>query len=175
MKKIKLGDKPPRDMGEIRRKLDLWAGLRVYRIFGFAFAIGGVVVAGSSLLPPYEPGLIAVRVIGGVLFFGGFAALLLRNARRTYESRVHALQDGVMVAATVTAHARKFVFWKSERDFVVVVGFEYDGARGSARIQSPRAELHEQLPLGGTVSGLFDPSSGKSLFLESMGYTVHEE
>ena len=172
MERIELKQSPPRDLEEIRRKIDLRAGLRVYRFFGYAFAVGAVVVAGSSFVLPAEPGLIASRVLVGLLFFGGLAVLLLRRSRRTYQSRVHALRDGVMVAATVVHHGRTFVFWKSERDYVVAVEFEYDGAHVSAKIQSPRAELQEQLPPGSTVTGLFEPRSNQTLLLESLGYTV---
>jgi hypothetical protein len=77
-----------------------------------------------------------------------------------------------MVAARVVRHGRTFVFWKSERDYVVVVQFEHEGAHVSAKIQSPRAALQKQLPPGSTVTGLFEPQSNQTLFLESLGYTV---
>lgn len=172
MKRIDLKTRPPRDLKTIQREIDLRAGLWVYRFFGYAFAIGAVVVAGSSFMPPYEPGLIVVRVFGGLFVFGGLAVLLLRSSQRTYRSRVRALRDGVMVHATVVRHSRKFVFWKSKRDYVVAVDFEHNGAHQSARIQSSNADLLEALPPGSTVTGFFDPESTQSLFLESLGYTV---
>jgi hypothetical protein len=54
MERIELKQSPPRDLEEIRRKIDLHAGLRVYRFFGYAFALGAVVVAGSSFVLPAD-------------------------------------------------------------------------------------------------------------------------
>ncbi len=52
-----------------------------------------------------------------------------RKARKARKRADLVVRDGVMVEATVVRHGRKFVFWKSARDYVVAVEFEHDGAR----------------------------------------------
>lgn len=170
---IHLPERPPRDMERIRELIDLRSGLRVYQLFGFAFLFAAVVVVGTSFLPPYEPGLIVFKVVAGLLFFGGFAAVLLRKARNVFETRANVLRDGIVVEATVVSLGRAFVFWKSTRDYVVVVEFEHEGTRHQAKIQSPRSEIHDRLPPGARLCGLFEPRSGRSLFLESLGHSLH--
>jgi len=98
--------------------------------------------------------------------------LLLRNARQTYQRRVNALRNGVAVEAKVVEHRRTFVFWKSTRDYVAIVEVEGSRGGGMAKIQSSRAELHEQLPIGGPVIGFLDAERDQTVFLESMGYTL---
>jgi hypothetical protein len=159
-------------MDRIREFIDLRSGLRVYQFFGYALLVAAVVVVASSFLPPYEPGLIAFKVVAGLLLFGGFAALLLRKARTIFDARVKALRDGMMVEASVVSHGRAFVFWKSTREHVVVVEFEHEGTRHRAKIQSPKAEIHDQLPTGSRLPGLFEPQSGRSLFLETLGHSL---
>ena len=69
-------------------------------------------------------------------------------------------------------HRRTFVFWKSTRDYVAIVEVEGSRGGGMAKIQSSRAELHEQLPIGGPVIGFLDAERDQTVFLESMGYTL---
>ncbi|NBB90136.1 MAG: hypothetical protein GVY23_02895 [Spirochaetes bacterium] len=159
-------------MDRIRELIDLRCGLRVYQFFGYAFLGAAVVVVASSFLPPYEPGLIVFKVFAGLLFFGGFAALLLRKARKVFDARVNVLRDGIVIEASVVSHGRAFVFWKSTRDYVVGVEFEHAGTRHRAKSQSPKAEIHDQLPTGSRLPGLFEPQSGRSLFLQSLGHSL---
>jgi hypothetical protein len=172
MTTIKLLKNPPRDLNQMGELMDIRSGLRVYQLFGYAFLVAAVVVVASSFLPPYEPGLIVFKVVAGLLFFGGFAALLLRKARKVFDARVNVLRDGIVIEASVVSHGRAFVFWKSTRDYVVVVEFEHEGTRHQAKIQSPKAEIHEELPSGSRLPGLFEPRSGRSLFLESLGHSL---
>jgi len=172
MNTIHLPEQTPRDMQHIRELIDLHTGLRGYQFFGYAFFFAAVVVVASSLLPPHQPGLIVFKVVAGLLFFGGFAALLLTKARNTYAARVNVLRNGIVVEATVVSHGRAFVFSKSTRDYVVILESENEGTRHRAKIQTGQAEIHDRLPPGSRVKGLFEPQSGHSLFLESLGYTL---
>ena len=172
IKTIHLSEHTPRDMQRIRELLDLRAGLRSYQLFGYAFFFAAVVVVASSVLPPYESGLIVFKIVAGLLLFGGFAMVLLRKARNAYAARVNVLRNGIIVEASVVSHERAIVFSKSTRDYVVILEVEHEGTRHQAKIQSRQAVIHDRLPPGSRLKGLLEPNSGHSLFLESLGYSL---
>ncbi len=96
--------------------------------------------------------------------------LMIRTARLKLNKRLFAIRDGVIIEAMAIKHGRSFVFWKSERDFTVLLEFTGpDSKKYHHTIQSGSRSLHYALTLQSKTMGFYDKKSGFLLFPVEIG------
>jgi hypothetical protein len=164
---------PPRDPTRFRDLMDFKKGLRVYYFFGTFFSLGTVMLILSVFLPPYEAGLILFKIIAGLGLFGTMSFILLGTAIQRHRERLQAFSEGMILEGTVTEHGRKFVFWKSSRDYTVTVEIWLDdNTTISATVQYPDVEIHKKNPLQSSTPAFVDTTSNSVFIPAEIGVEI---
>jgi hypothetical protein len=172
---ISLPEKRPRDAMQLKKKLPLHRGLTAYYFFGV-----------FALIVPFIPAIILavngmISNLGWLplLFFftlaETFAFLYLNYANKNYLRRLRALGNGVAVKAKVLRHSRSFVSWKSSRNYVLTVGYEFKGKQIQTRFDATFSELLSNFPINSDISGLHDPDSDSVFFPPEIGLILEEK
>ena len=161
---LALSEMRPRDTTQLKKKLPLHKGLAAYYFFGI-----------FTLIAPFAP-ILSIGLAGDIkllgwgpliLFFLACEALsfyLLHHANRIYLRRLKGLSQGIFVKGTVKHHGRNFVFWKSSRNYNISIAFELAGAQIYHIVQSNKADLHNDFPIGTELWGLHDAEGLGSCF-----------
>lgn len=140
--------RPPEDF----QHWPLYRGLGSWRFFGYFAGLGVVLLAGSLLIPPYETGVLLLKLTG-CLIFALLSRQLLKLAHKKVAWRQQILRTGKRLNGTVTHHQKAFNPFSSWKDWVIEVAFEDEGqpyriqARLARRDDIRYAKKGEQLPL----------------------------
>jgi hypothetical protein len=161
---LALGELRPRDSTQLKKKLPLHKGLSAYYFFGI-----------FALIAPFAP-ILSISLAGDVkllgwgpllLFFMACEALsfyFLFHANKTYLRRLKGLSHGIFVKGIVKEQGRNFVFWKSSRNYTITIAFELAGKQIYHKVQSNKASLHADFPVGTELWGLHDVDGLGSCF-----------
>jgi hypothetical protein len=169
IKEIVVKSNPPRKIDDI----DLKSGLRVYYFFGYFFLAGALFMVFTAFLPPHEAGVRFFKIVFGFLVFGGLGYFSLSIAEKKYKARKLAFENGIIIEAIAISQSRCFVFWKSERDYVVTL--EYRDINLQIKhclVQSSDSDFYNLLPIGKKTSGFYDQESGSAFFPIEIGYLI---
>jgi hypothetical protein len=165
---------PPREPARFKDLMDFKNGLRVYYFFGSFFSLATVMLMLSAFLPPHEAGLIIFKIIAGVGLFGTLSFILLRTAAQRHRKRLQAFRKGMILEGTVTKHGRKFVFWKSSRDYTVTVEILLDdNTTISTIVQGPDGVIHKKNPLQSKIPAFVDTTSESVFIPAEIGVEIH--
>jgi hypothetical protein len=155
---IKLSSTIPRSREELQ-KVPLKKGLRLYFFFAyFLFGAAGLGFLSGILNIIYtnnwKLGIVQMIFGTGFLIFLGLVPFY-RPARKKLHLRSIAFERGELTEATVTRQYRKFVAWKSARDWMIdaVVIFE-DGKKIIGTLQTPKYQLGNSLKPGTKLQAL---------------------
>jgi hypothetical protein len=128
----------------------------------------------SAFLPPHEAGLIIFKIITGVGLFGTLSFILLRSATQRQRERLQAFRKGIIIEGTVTKHGRRFVFWKSSRDYTVTVEISLDdNTTISATVQGSNGLIHKKNPLQSKILAFVDMTSESIFIPAEIGVEIH--
>jgi hypothetical protein len=167
IRNITIPNKPPRDFKKENIKIPFQKGLIGYYFYGSILT--GLMLMVFSLLwmGPHEPGLITFK-ISASFCSGLIGFLMIKSAHKKYISRINAFKNGEILTGKIINHGRKFVPWKSFRDYTVTVEIKMKNSETNQAensiiqhvIQSSRDTLHDELPVGSQTAVLFDGNSG---------------
>jgi len=158
LKTISISNNTPRDIKQLKLTLNLKKGLGGYYFFGYFFMFAFFLPALSYLIISREfsfPLIFQLIICNLISVFVGF--IIFKNVDKRYLKRLNAFVYGQICNAKVISHERRFVFWKSTRDYSVTV--ELINTNGEIQheiIQSSNSYLHKQLPVGSEINGLID-------------------
>jgi hypothetical protein len=168
-KTISLPDKRPRDAVQLKKKLPLYKGLIPYYFFG-VFALIGPFIPIVIIALNGEIGQIG----WGPLVFAFFAAeivafILLNIANKNYLRRLKAFSNGVPIKGQLIEKTRAFIFWKSSKNYILIVNFSFKGKNQNFKISSSDALLHSTFGEKDEILGLYDPESDSVCFPPEIG------
>jgi hypothetical protein len=172
---ITLSRAVPRDEEEIRSVIPLRKGLTVSYAFAVFFMI-------ASLVPLIAYHLIDEGPFDTLMTIYCFAFLIVADligvfifvrTHVKYTRRLNALVKGIPVAGTVEKQERKFVFWKSNKDYVLVVKFNIDDKNSiHSKVCSGDTNFHLNNPEGKQLTGFYDAETKAAFFPVEIGMEI---
>lgn len=157
---IKIPHNPPRGLMAFKGKIDFRKQYRGYVFYGGIFLTLAIMVGTSFFFPPLETDLIifkSVMVILGLII--GINIFL--HVTKKHKERIQAFTHGTLVHGTVIAHGRKFVPWKSARDYTITIQVPHEKDREARKSDS---SFHSEYPMQSHITLLFDHKT-KSAFI----------
>lgn len=164
VKKIVLKKTPPRDISEQKKALHLHNELFPYYFFGVFFIVAPVFVAVLLVIQSSTNSWAALIISTAIFMLVGF--FIFRYGFKQYKRRLDAVKNGQITTAEVVRHGRAFTFWKSTRNYTVVLKIK-DGQE--FRLSSPSRSLQLILPKGRTVTVLYHPETGNYYLPQETG------
>lgn len=137
-----------------------------YLFAGIMFFLAWIGILLSTLIPPYESGLILFKISGGTVVFGLMGFLFLRTAIRRRQRIKKTIANGIPSNATVVQHGRQFNPFSSWRYYTITLQIVDDGKVFTSRVRSTSSSFHSVFPIGGAVAVRFDKSSGTMILMD---------
>ncbi|RMG62781.1 MAG: hypothetical protein D6722_18225 [Bacteroidetes bacterium] len=158
---------PAAPRGLVNLPVSISTGLGGALFFGWFFMAGCLLLVGiSAWQGKYGPMVL-------LLLFGLAAGYWLKSTYDTLSQRKAAFREGKVVRAEVVRHGRQFSFWKSNRDYTVVLRLEGQGeTHPHVTIVHAGVTIWETAPVGAELIGL--EHQGAYFFGESIGLHFRE-
>lgn len=175
-KTIMLTKNSPRDIASVSKQARLNKGILAYFIFGYFFMLTIIIPIIFIAMIPGEKNIPFGGLIVSILFFEGIGIMLLFTGKKKLGKRIDSIRNGIVIKAKVISQSREFVFWKSVRDFSVILEIEeQSGKVYNTKIQSGNWQFHNELPIGSSLYGLKNPKTGSVFFPAEIGLKMEIE
>src|SRR4030042_1581804 len=118
---------PPRDHRLFKKLLHINKGLTGYYFYSIVNLLTCILILLSAFFPPNDPGMVFFKIVAGVGIFGFIAFFSFNLAFNIYKERKDAFKNGIKLTAKIVNHKRKFVPWKSSRNYCVILAIPFGG------------------------------------------------
>ncbi|MBN2546516.1 MAG: hypothetical protein JXB50_12015 [Spirochaetes bacterium] len=147
---------PPRDHRLFKKLLHINKGLKGYYFYSIINLAVCILILLSAFFPPNDPGMVFFKIVAGVGIFGFTAFFSFNTAFKAYKERKDAFINGIRSNGKIVNHKRKFVLWKTSRDYCVIVEIPFGDKLFTKEIVSSNKKIFVDLPVRSTVEVLFN-------------------
>jgi len=168
--KLIISAQVPRHAKDFKNQIPFNHGLVPYFFFGGLFMLFAIIPTVTLLISGGIHFINPLPLIVSLLLFEALGILIVYIGIRKRKNRITTFEQGVAVSGEVIKQGRKFVFWKSWRDYIVKVKYEIgEGKYKECTLCSSQNNFHTQMPLNSKHIGFWAVETGSAFFPIELG------